>query len=202
MWFRLALLAALVVPVSARAVALDFTGATGQTVAATGEITDAELGTVTFSALPAGSPITWTSGAGLGIDCVGSLLCALDKPSEIDTLEVLAVSFDAPVLLSSVTFSQIWVEGPYGIVVEGGYLLGDTFALHFDADDGSNDGWLDVAVGKQVEWLAITAAGGWSKDFSLARLEATRTLPTPEPAAMALFVGGLGVVALGIRKAL
>jgi len=200
---RSLLLATRAFPASALAVPVDFTGAAGQMVAGTGQLAVAELGELTFSAAPTQSLITWNAGFGLGIDCVGSHLCVADELDEIDTFEVLTINFvDGPVLLDDITLSQIFVEGPFGIIVEGGFLFGDRFALQFDAaDDGSNDGWLNVAVGRQVEWVKVTAALGWSKDFSLASLNARRIVPTPEPAAMLLFLAGSAVVAVGLRRA-
>jgi len=200
---------------SAWAVPIDLTGAAGASLAGaqTGVLDDPTLGPISFGAGPGTSLITHTAGAGLGIDCRGSIWCAWDFSNEIDAFEVMTITFAEPVQLNSVTVADLFAEsGLLGLSIEGGYLLGDSFAIHFSAADAtSTDGWLTFDVGQEVGWIKITAEVLWHDDFTLAGLDADLAAagggsklpigsPAPEASASTLFALGFAVVGALTRR--
>jgi hypothetical protein len=197
------------------AVPIDLTGPEGATLAGAGSgvLGDPDLGAITFSATPSGSAITHSPGSGLGIDCSGSWSCAWDEPSEIDTFEVMQVVFAESVVLNTVTVANLFPEpGLWGFAIEGGYLAGESFVIHFTAEDpGAAGGWLTFDVDREVEWFMITAEYLWRDNFSLAGFDADLAStagvgstppgsPMPEPNAVTLFAIGLAVIGSATRR--
>ena len=201
---------------SAFAVPIDLTGGDGASLAGagTGVLNDADLGSILFRAHPAsGSAITHSPGSGLGIDCSRSWTCHFDDPTEIDAFEVMEVVFSDSVVLTSVTVANLFPEpGLWGFSIEGGYLAGADFLVHFTAEDaGAAGGWLTFDVDREVEWFAITAELLWRDNFSLAGFDADLgsaagsgtnppASPVPEPSALTLFAIGLVVVVSATRR--
>lgn len=193
---------------TASAVYIDWTGAAGEKVAQTGSYTDASLGEINIDSWPGPSSITWSEGFGLGVDCYAETFpCTpFDNPNEIDLLEVVSVYTD-PIDLESITVSNLNVEAGWRIRVDGGFIWGENFSMHFTALESDSDGWATIGIGQRdVSWWRITAELGLTDDFTWAGFEATASAtgggasPVPEPGGAALFLAGLGIVALALRK--
>lgn len=157
--------------------------------------------------------ITHSAGFGRGIDCTGDWSCFLDEPAEVDTFEIMEVVFSESVLLNTVSVANLFPEpGLWGFSIEGGHLAGDSFLIHFSAEDpDAANGWLTFDVDREVEWFTITAELLWRDNFSLAGFDADlvaltgsgKTVPSspmPEPSAVTLFAIGLVVVGSAMRR--
>jgi hypothetical protein len=208
------------IPGSSGAATLDFTGAVGAAIAAGTSDTavytgNAAFGAVTVTANPKGSDLTQYNGNGLGIDCYGtSIACRLDNGLQIDTGEILKVSFDQSLLVSSVEIRNLKGTtlgiGKFSIHIdEGGAVVGQGFDIAFDSDDASADGKLTLAINHWASSLSFVPNGGFFDAFSLAAiniaaapgpLPPSPANPIPEPSSVLLMLIGAGIVATQVRK--
>ncbi len=204
---------ALLVAPTAGAATLDLTGLVGASIAAgtSGNVTysgNAAMGPVTFSATPAGSDLTWSAGNGFGIDCSRRIAgCSIDTAYQIDTPEVLTISFAAPTLLTSIDIGMLQTTG-YGFlrVVDRGSVVGSDFMLGFSSRTARN-GQLTIDINRVVTSVSFVTDGREWSDFTLARIRTADRVPAPgpsnpipEPSSVLLMAIGGGIVALEVRK--
>ncbi len=191
------------------AATLDLTGSLGSGIA-TGNAGvvgyNSSFGLVTFTASPAGSDLTWSSGHGLGINCPSSVAgCSTDSAYQIDTPEVLTITFAAPVYLTSIDIGRLTTTGRCFLRVdEEGSIVGSGFNIGFDSDDATN-GQLTVNVNRLVTSVRFVPQVGEWNDFTLARIRVnengggTPSNPIPEPSSVLLMLVGGGIVASQLR---
>jgi hypothetical protein len=209
-----------VAPISGAAT-LDFTGAVGAAIAAGSADTavysgNAAFGDVTFTANPKGSDLTQIAGSGLGINCIGSgLYCAVDKASQIDNGEILKISFEQPLLVTSVDIRNLQgtdiALGWLSIHIdEGGAVVGSDFAIDFDSDDASASGALTLAINRWASSISFVPDQGFFNAFSVAAISIggvtpgpivpSPANPIPEPSSVLLMLIGAGIIAAQVRK--
>jgi hypothetical protein len=200
------------------AATLDFTTLVGSLIASGNSDSasysgNADFGTVNISANPSGSDITWSSGNGLGVDCSNwNLACVVDTENQIDWPEVLQVTFQQPLFVSSIGISQLTEHnaslGPFTLhVVDAGAVAGSGFDIAFNAGDATA-GQLDVAVNRFASSISFVPTAGILSDFSLARITVDETLnslrgtssPIPEPSSVVMLLIGGALVASQVRK--
>jgi len=202
------------------AATLDLAGAAGAAIAAgtsdTGVYSDAAaFGTVTVIANPSGSDLTHVAGSGLGIDCSGSnIACLLDNPNQVDTGEVLRISFEQSLFVTSVDLRNLFGTdlgiGSFSIHIdEGGAVVGPGFDISFDSDDAGADGALKLAINRWASSISFVPDGGFFDAFSVAGisigtgfgpLQPPSTTPIPEPSSVLLLLIGGGIIANQVRR--
>jgi hypothetical protein len=200
------------------AATLDLTGSIGSSIASGNHEVSSysgndAFGTVRFDANPRGSDITWSSGNGLGVDCSNwNLSCIVDTENQIDWPEVLEVSFEQPLFITSIDVSQLaqrtaWL-GPLRLrVVDAGAIEGSGFDILFNAGDANDDGNLNIAVNQFASSISFVPTAGILSDFSLARITIDETLsslrtssPIPEPSSVVMLLIGGALVASQLRR--
>lgn len=201
------------------AATLDFTSLVGSAIASgNSELAtysgNADFGTVSFDANPSGSDITWSSGNGLGVDCSNwNISCIVDTENQIDWPELLEISFEQPLFITSIGISQLternaWL-GPFRLhVVDAGVVDGGGFDILFDANDANGAGQLDIAVNQFASSISFVPTAGILSDFSLAHITIDETLnslrgtssPIPEPSSVVMLLIGGVLVATQLRK--
>ncbi len=205
---------------SARAATIDLTGAIGSAIAAGNADTvvysgSSAFGDVTFSADPTGSDLTYQAGNGLGIDCRGGeVACLLDNYSQVDTGEVLSISFERPLFVTSVDIRNLFGTslgiGRYRVQIEeGGSVVGSSFAIDFSSEDASAAGGLNLSVNRWASSIRFVPDGGFFDAFSVAgitidelasALPAPSTSPIPEPSSVLMMLIGGALVVSQVRK--
>lgn len=215
-----ALLSVFSAPATSGAATLDLAGAAGSAIAAGFADSavysgDAAFGNVTVTANPAGSDLTYVAGSGLGIDCIGSALsCRLDNANQIDTGEILKVSFERSLLVTSVEIRNL-AGTDFGIgkftihIDEGGAVVGSGFDIAFDSDAAGADGVLSLAINRWATSLSFVPNGKIFDAFSVAGISIAGgagpvapapSSPIPEPSSVLLMLFGAGLVATQVRK--
>ncbi|MGH2958939.1 MAG: hypothetical protein ACRDKE_04995, partial [Solirubrobacterales bacterium] len=191
---RLALTSALVLAAgSGMAATISFTGATGSLIAAGNDDTvvysgNAAFGDVTVSAEHAGSDLTYSAGNGLGVDCSGySLACLVDNRNQVDNGEVLTISFEQPLFVTSVDVGNLLGThiglGRFSFnIEEGGSLVASNFEIGFDSSDASGNGTLNLAVNRWASSISFVPNSGYLNAFSVAGVsidELARPISSP-----------------------
>jgi hypothetical protein len=205
------------------AATLDLAGAAGASIAQGSADTavysgNAAFGSVTVSAHPKGSDLTHVAGSGLGIDCDGGrVACAVDKATQLDNGEVLKISFEKPLLVTSLDIRNLYGtdigRGFLSIHIdEGGAVLGSGFSVAFRSDDAGADGALTLDINHWASAISIVPNGSFFTAFSLAGITIAEaspgpitpppSTPIPEPSSVLLMIVGAAIVALQVRKRL
>lgn len=168
---------------------------------------NAAFGAVTFSANPVGSDLTWSRGNGFGIDCPRSVRgCTFDSPYQIDTPEVLSISFARPVLLTSIDLGLVYTTGLGSLrFYDAGSVVGDGFDIAFNSRSARN-GVLTLNINRTVTSVQFIPDGREWQDFTLARIRIADTVPSPspsnpipEPSSVLLLLVGGAIVASQVR---
>lgn len=204
----------------ANAATLDLTGAVGAALAAGNDDSavysgNAAFGDVSIVANPAGSDLSYSAGNGLGIDCRGnSVACLVDRSNQVDNGEVLTISFDRPLFVTSVDLRNLFGTtigiGSFSVnLEEGGSVVGSTFNIGFDSDSANSNGALNVAVARWASSISFVPNAGFLDAFSVASitidefagsLPAPGASPIPEPSSILLIIAGGAFVLTQLRR--
>jgi hypothetical protein len=205
---------------SASAATLDLTGAIGAAIAAGNDDSavysgNAAFGDVSIVANPAGSDLNYSAGNGLGIDCRGnSLACLVDRSSQVDNGEVLTISFDRPLFVTSVDLRNLFGTtigiGSFSVnLEEGGSVIGSSFEIGFGSDSANANGGLNIAVERWASSISFVPNAGFLDAFSVASisidefagsLPAPGANPIPEPSSILLIIAGGAFVLTQLRR--
>ena len=161
--------------------------------------------TITIKALPSPAKLYWDATDGFGVKNSGSNGYETD---EIESKEILKITFSAPVILNRIYVSDLFIEQASGYTYKekGFYQVDGNAKTSFLATQptGTNgERWVDIDA--TANCLFLTAPGKvfskncyWQNhEFSLAMLDIT---PTPEPAAMALLGVGVGIAGVAFAR--
>lgn len=142
--------------------------------------------TITFEAVTSGSTLWWDSTDGFGIQ--GSAGYEVD---EIDSTEMLRISFSESVSLTQINITDLFMEnsttelGFYSINGGGGTLFGATQA---NTPGNNGDLILSGLTATGVNNITFYAPGFLGHEFSVAGIE---VIPNPEPGTLLLLGSGL-----------
>jgi hypothetical protein len=205
---------------TASAATLDLTGAIGAAIASGNDDSaiysgNAAFGDVSIVATPAGSDLSYSAGNGLGIDCRGnSVACLVDRSNQVDNGEVLTISFDRPLFVTSVDLRNLFGTtigiGSFSVnLEEGGSLVGSNFEIGFDSDNAGAGGQMNVAVARWASSISFVPNAGFLDSFSVAgitidefagSLPAPGANPIPEPSSILLIIAGGAFVLTQLRR--
>ena len=156
--------------------------------------THIDFPSITFTAMPTGSKLTWEAGDGIGIQSSWGG----KKYEEINHPEILKVEFDQKVYLSKIYLTDLFIENGYS--EKGIYSLdgGSSWTL-FSAATDSGNGELTISLNSAtlVQYLLFTAPFPRKHDYTLAKLDVS-AVPIPA-AAWLLGPGVLGLILIRRR---
>jgi hypothetical protein len=134
-------------------------------------------------------------------------------PGDSDQSEVLGVSFEQPLFVTSIDVSQFTGRSRRNgtvmlHIVGGGGDEGSGFDILFNSDDADENGNLNIAVNRFASSISFVPTADILSDFSIARITIDETLnsvrgttsPIPEPSSVAMLLIGGVLVASQLRK--